>query len=85
MTIYCHHYFLSIYGFIDLVDLVHFFSFLIYIQSVGLFGRGISQSQVLYLHTEQHKPRIKAYRHPCLERDLNPRYLRSSERRRFMP
>jgi hypothetical protein len=40
-----------------------------YIQSVGLLGRGISQSQARYLHTEQHKHRIKAHRHPCLEWD----------------
>jgi hypothetical protein len=35
-----------------------FFSFLIYIQSVGLLGRGISPSQGRYLHTGQHKHRI---------------------------
>jgi hypothetical protein len=38
-----------------LVDLDSFFSFLIYIQSVGLLGRGISPSQGRYLHTEQYK------------------------------
>jgi hypothetical protein len=38
-----------------------------YTQSVGLLGRGISQSQGMYLHTEQHKRRINAHRHPCLE------------------
>jgi hypothetical protein len=32
-----------------------------YTQSVGLVGRGISMSQGRYLHTEQHKHRIKAY------------------------
>jgi hypothetical protein len=37
------------------VDLGHLFSFLIYAQSVGLFGRGISPSQGRYLHTNQHK------------------------------
>jgi hypothetical protein len=31
------------------------FNFLIYTQSVGLLGRGISQLQGRYLHTEQHK------------------------------
>jgi hypothetical protein len=32
-----------------------------YTQSVGLLGRGISQWQGRYLHTEQHKHRIKAH------------------------
>jgi hypothetical protein len=36
-------------------------------QSVGLLGWGISPSQGRYLHTEQHKHRINAYIHPCLE------------------
>jgi hypothetical protein len=49
------------------------FSFLTYTQSVGLFERGISPSQGRYLHTEQHKYRINAHRHPCLEWDSNPR------------
>jgi hypothetical protein len=43
------------YGCIALVDLGHFFRFLIYAQSVGLLGRGISPSQSRYLHIEQHK------------------------------
>jgi hypothetical protein len=46
-----------------------FFSFLIYTHSVGFLGRGISPSQGRYLHTEQHKHRINAHRHPCLEWD----------------
>jgi hypothetical protein len=37
------------------------FSYLIYIQSVGLLGRVISPSQGLYLYTEQHKHSINAY------------------------
>jgi hypothetical protein len=39
---------------------------------VGLLGRVISPSQGLYLHrtTQHRKTRDK---HPCLERDLNPR------------
>jgi hypothetical protein len=41
-----------IYGSTALVDLGCFFSFLIYTQSVGLLGWGISPSQGLYLHTE---------------------------------
>jgi hypothetical protein len=36
-------------------------------QSVGLLGRGISPSQGRYLHTGQHKHRINANRHSCLE------------------
>jgi hypothetical protein len=46
---------LSLCGSTALMDLGHFFSFLIYTQSVGLLGRGISPSQGRYLHTEQHK------------------------------
>jgi hypothetical protein len=49
------------------------FSFLIYTQSVGLLGRGISPSQGGYLHTEQHKHRINAHKHPFLEWDPNRR------------
>jgi hypothetical protein len=41
--------YLSIYGSRALVDLRRFFSFLIYTQSVGLLGRGISQLQGRYL------------------------------------
>jgi hypothetical protein len=47
--------YLSIYGSTALVDLGRFFSFLIYTQSAGLLGRGISPSQGCYLHTEQYK------------------------------
>jgi hypothetical protein len=46
---------ISVYGSTALVDLGRFFSFLIYTQSLGLLGRGISPSQGLYLYTEQHK------------------------------
>jgi hypothetical protein len=41
---------LSIYGFISLVDLGRFFSSLIYTQSVGLLGLGMSPSQDRYVH-----------------------------------
>jgi hypothetical protein len=61
--------YLSIYGSTALVDLGRFFSYLIYIQSVRLLGRGISSSQGFYLHTGQHKHRINGHRHPCLEWD----------------
>jgi hypothetical protein len=74
----------SIYGCTVLVDLGRFFSLLIYTQSVGLLGRGISPSQGLCLHTEQHKHRINTHRYPCLEWDSNPRYQCSSGRRRCM-
>jgi hypothetical protein len=50
-----------------------------YTQSVGLLGRGISPSQGRYLHAEQHKHRINARRHLCLEWDSN---LRSQYSRR---
>jgi hypothetical protein len=55
------------------LDLGRFFQFLNPIQSVGLLGRGISQSQRRYLHTGQQKHRIKAYRYPRFEWDSNPR------------
>jgi hypothetical protein len=65
--------------------LVAFSVFWFYTQSVGLLGWGISPSQGLYLHTEQHKHRINAHRHPCLEWDSNRRSQCSSGRRRRMP
>jgi hypothetical protein len=43
-----------------------------YRQSVGLLGRVIRPSQSRYIHTEQHKQRRNADRHPCLEWDSNP-------------
>jgi hypothetical protein len=76
--------YLYIYGSTDLVDFGRFFSFLIYTQSVGLLERGISPSQGHYLHKKQHKHKINAYRHPCLEWDSNPRSQCSTGRRRFM-
>jgi hypothetical protein len=44
----------------------------LFIHMVGLLGRVISSSQGLYLHrtTQHRKTRDK---HPCLERDSNPR------------
>jgi hypothetical protein len=60
---------ICLFGFIALVDLGRFFSFLIYTQSIGLLGRGISPSQGRYLHTEQHNLGINADKHPCLEWD----------------
>jgi hypothetical protein len=44
--------YLSIYGSTALVDFCRFFSFLIYTQSAGLPGRGVSPSRGRYLHTE---------------------------------
>jgi hypothetical protein len=75
----------GIYGSTALVDLGRFFSFFIYTELVELLGREISPSQGRYLHTGQHKHRINAHRHPCLEWDSNPRSQCSSGRRRFMP
>jgi hypothetical protein len=57
----------------------------IYSQSIGLLLQGISPSQGLTLHTEQHKHRIKAHRQPPLKWDSNSRSQCSSRRRRFMP
>jgi hypothetical protein len=37
-----------------------------------------------YLHTKQHKHRIKAHKYSCLEWDSKPRSQFSSGRRRFM-
>jgi hypothetical protein len=45
-----------------LLDLGRFFRILILYTVVGLLGRGISPSQGLYIHTEQHKHRINAHR-----------------------
>jgi hypothetical protein len=62
------------------------FQFLdLFTQSVGLLRRGISPSQGRYLHTGQHKHRINAYTHPCLNWDSNPRSQCFSGRRQFMP
>jgi hypothetical protein len=76
--------YLSIYGCTAPVDLGRFFSFLIYTESIGLLGRGISPSQGRYLHTEQHKHKIIAHRRPFHECDSNPRSQFSSGRRQFM-
>jgi hypothetical protein len=76
--------YLPMYGSIALVNLGRFFSSLIYTQSAGLLGRGISLSQGRYLHTEHHKHRINVHRHPCLQWDSNPRPHCSSGWRRFM-
>jgi hypothetical protein len=61
------------------------FQFLsLFTQSTGLLGRGISQSQGRYLHTDQHKHRIIVHRHPCLEWDLNPRPQCMSRRKQLL-
>jgi hypothetical protein len=52
---------LSIFGSTAPMDLGHFLTFLVYTQSVGVLGRGISPSQGRYLHTEQHEHRINAH------------------------
>jgi hypothetical protein len=43
------------------------FLIIFFAQAVGIFGRVISPSQGRYLYTVQHKQRINAHRHPCLE------------------
>lgn len=65
--------YLSIYVSTALIDLGLFISFLIYTQSLGALGQVISPSQGHYLHTGQHKHRIKAHRHPYLKWDSNSR------------
>jgi hypothetical protein len=67
------------------LDLSRFFSFLILYTIDRTPWTGIRPSQGRYLHKQQHKHRINAYRHPCLEWDSNPRSQRSSERRQFIP
>jgi hypothetical protein len=54
-------------------------------QTIGPLERSIGPSQGRYLHTAQHKHRINAHRHPCLEWDSIPRYQRLSGLRQFMP
>jgi hypothetical protein len=49
--------------------------------SIGFLDGGSALSQSRYLHTEYHKHRINAHRHPCLEWDSNARRLCSSGRR----
>jgi hypothetical protein len=61
-----------------------FLSFLI-LYTVGLLRPAISPSRDRCLHAEQHKHRINAHRHPCLEWDSEPKSQFSSERRQFMP
>jgi hypothetical protein len=57
----------------------------LYLYTVEFLGLGISPLQGLCLHTQQHRYRINAHRHLCLEWDSSPRYQRSSARRQFMP
>jgi hypothetical protein len=62
------------------------FQFLdLFTQSVSLLRLEISPSQGRYLHTGQHKHRINAHRHPCLEWDSNPRSRFLRGRRQFIP
>jgi hypothetical protein len=55
--------------------------------SSGTIGSGLMNTRNLKAatYTGQHKRRINADRHPCLEWDWNPRSQCSSERRHFMP
>jgi hypothetical protein len=60
--------------------------FLDHSQAVGLLGRVISSSQVLYLNTGQHKHRktLTHIKHPCSRRDSIPQSRPPSDRRLFM-
>jgi hypothetical protein len=71
--------------YISLLGLCRFFGFLMYTQTVGLLGRGISTSQGLYLNTEQHKHRRNARKYPWLKWVPNPYFQRLNGRRQFMP
>jgi hypothetical protein len=46
------YYFILLWLYSPLLGLGRIFNFLMYTQSVGLLGRGISPSQGLYLHIE---------------------------------
>jgi hypothetical protein len=90
LSIYLSTY-LSIYIYIYLwlyrlfVEPWPLFQFLnLFTQTVCLLGRVISSSQGHYLNTGQHKHRINANRHPCLEWNSNPHSQRSRERRQIM-
>jgi hypothetical protein len=59
--------------------------FLIFLHSRRDSGRKISPSQGRYLHIEQHKHRINAYRNSRIEWDSNPRSQCSSGRSLIIP
>jgi hypothetical protein len=63
----------SFYGSTSLVGLGRFFSSVIYTQSVGVLGQGISPSRGC---TQDSTKRINAHIHPSLKRDSNPRSQR---------
>jgi hypothetical protein len=69
----------------SMLGLGRLFSLLIFSQSVGLLGRGMSPSQSRYLHIGYHKHKVNAQRHSLLEWDSNPRSQCLSGRRQFMP
>jgi hypothetical protein len=76
---------LCIYGFTFLYWTSAAFSLsLSYTEPVALFGRRISPSQGRYLHRTTQTQNKRIHRHLCLEKESNPRYQRSSERRQFM-
>jgi hypothetical protein len=62
----------------------HFVSFLILYSFRRTPWRGISPWQGHYLNTEEHKHRINAQRHQCLEWDSNPQSQCLNGRRGFM-
>jgi hypothetical protein len=67
-TVFLYECYLSICGCTALCRALAAFSVSCpFTQPAKLLGRGISPSQGRYLHTEQHKHRINALRHPCLK------------------
>jgi hypothetical protein len=63
-SVYYYYYYYYYYGSTALCWALAGFSVS---QSYRLLWRQTSRSQGLYLHTEQHKHKINAQRHPCLE------------------
>jgi hypothetical protein len=68
-----------------LLDFGRYFNFLILCITGRTPCTGMSPSQGRYLHTEQHKHRIDAKRHPCFEWSSNQRPQHLRKRRQFMP
>jgi hypothetical protein len=85
LTAYVLKICLYIHGSTALVDPSCLFSFLIYTKLVGLLGGEISPSHGRYLYTGQHRHKINAHRHQCVEWDSNPLSQCLSGRRWFVP
>jgi hypothetical protein len=74
------------YSTVFLLDLSHFFSFLI-LYTVGRTPWTGDQPVAMQLptHRTTQTQNKRTHRHPCLEWDWNPWSVRSSKRRQFMP